>query len=101
MTLDGVVYTEKFRDENVTGIIYKMYGKKKVTLGQMKDGIKEGKWTKWYWNGQKKEEGTYKNGKQDGLFTSWYENGQKSEEITYKDGEMIEWTLWDENGNEY
>ena len=30
MTLDGVVYTEKFRDENVTGIIYKMYGKKKV-----------------------------------------------------------------------
>ena len=60
-----------------------------------------GKVFRLYDTGENKNEGSYKNGKQDGLFTSWYENGQKSEEITYKDGEMIEWTLWDENGNEY
>ena len=31
-----------------------------------------------YKNGQKKEEGTYKDGEKDGKWTSWFWNGQKS-----------------------
>ena len=36
---------------------------------------------------------------EEGKWTEWHENGQKKSEGTYKDGEMIEWTLWDEDGN--
>ena len=91
-----------YKDGKLEGLWIEWYenGQKKLEV-TFKDGKEDGLFTKWYDNGQKGSEGTYKNGKQDGLFTSWYENGQKSEEITYKDGEMIEWTWWDEDGNEY
>ena len=68
-------------------------------------GEKDGKWTFWYKNGQKRSEGTYKgvdeigHPLQQGKWTEWYENGQKKSEITYKDGkEDGLWTYWDENG---
>ncbi len=37
--------------------------------------------------------------KKDGKYTEWYENGQKRSEETWKDGKFIEVTLWDEDGN--
>ena len=95
---DGL-YIEKFSEDNVTGIIYRMYGKKKVTIGQMKDGIKEGEWIDWYENGQKSFEKTYKYGKIDGLTIGWYQNGQKKEEGSFKDGKKDGLdTFWFENG---
>jgi antitoxin component YwqK of YwqJK toxin-antitoxin module len=45
-------------------------------------------------------EETYKDGKFDGKATNWWKNGQKKQEATYKNGEQIEWTEWDEDGNE-
>ena len=33
----------------------------------------------------------------DGLYTEWYENGQKKWEMTFKDGEMISKKLWNED----
>jgi sulfatase modifying factor 1 len=45
--------------------------------------------------------GTYKDGKRDGLWTTWYDNGQKKDEGTYKDGKSIgKWTYWYEDGRE-
>jgi antitoxin component YwqK of YwqJK toxin-antitoxin module len=56
-----------------------------------KDGKKDGLSTRWYENGQKLEEGTYKDGKENGLRTLWYENGQKEGEVDFKDGLMTQW----------
>ena len=60
---------------------------------------KDGKYTEWYENGQKRSEETWKDGKLNGKTTIWYENGQKEHEGTSKDGKFIEVTLWDEDGN--
>tara|TARA_Y100000310_G_scaffold249794_1_gene255930 strand:- start:15 stop:1244 length:1230 start_codon:yes stop_codon:yes gene_type:complete len=49
-------------------------------------GKRDGPYTSWYENGQKKEEGTYKSDDKDGPWTFWYENGQKKEESAYKNG---------------
>ena len=60
---------------------------------------RDGLYTNWYENGQKRDELTYKDGKFDGLYTNWYENGQKRFELTYKDGihnGLLTW--WYDNG---
>jgi antitoxin component YwqK of YwqJK toxin-antitoxin module len=85
-----ITVMKTYKDGNVSNISYH-----KIT-GNKIEFFKE---INWYKHGQKKSEGTYKNGKLDGKITRWSENGQKSSEDTYKDGEMIEWTLWDEDGN--
>jgi antitoxin component YwqK of YwqJK toxin-antitoxin module len=70
--------------------------KKNLTVG---GGEKDGLFTNWYKNGQKKDEGIWNNGKLDGVKTYWYENGQKKFERTYKDGKKDGlWTNWYENG---
>ena len=60
---------------------------------------RDGLYTNWYKNGQKRDELTYKDGKFDGLYTNWYENGQKRFEGTYKDGELISEKYWNEEGS--
>ena len=40
----------------------------------------------------------YKDGEKDGLWTKWYENGQMKDEITWKDGELITAVVWRLNG---
>ena len=126
--LDNGLWSEKFSDVPITGKVYGYFGEqsnpKKVYLGNIRNGKKEGKWvfyfhstgrkkyeenykdgkydgleTNWYENGQKRDEGTYKDGKFDGQYTFWYENGQKEGETTYKDGELDGLlTFWYENG---
>ena len=71
----------------------------KVMEGRYKDGLKDGKWTDWFKNGQKEEERTFKDGEKDGLWIEWYSNGQKIWEKTYKDGKLIKETGWDKYGN--
>ena len=60
-----------------------------ITEQSYKDGKKDGKWTKWYKDGEKKYEKNYKDGKKDGKWTEWDENGQIKSEATYKDGECV------------
>ena len=52
-------------------------------VGRGADGNyrRQGPWTYWHENGQKKAEGAYKNGKPEGPWTFWDENGQKRGEI--------------------
>ena len=86
---DGEFYT-KDTNEPYSGPVFSLYD----------DGKNDGFMTFWYWNGQKKEEGTYKEGKKDGKWTTWYDNGQKEKEITFKNGKFIE-TIgsWWEDGS--
>ena len=68
---------------------------------------KDGKWTEWYENGQKKSVSNYIDGGLpgmrssivDGQFTVWHENGQKRSEGHYKKNRLEgKLTEWDENG---
>ena len=47
---------------------------------------KNGHFTEWWENGNKRWEGTFKNGKLNGLYMEWYMDGQKMIEVTYKNG---------------
>ena len=40
--------------------------------GNITNGLKDGKWIKWYDNGQKEYEKHYKKGKLSGPYTSWW-----------------------------
>jgi antitoxin component YwqK of YwqJK toxin-antitoxin module len=102
--MDNGLWTVKFSDEPISGKVFGYWflgednNKKKVYVGNLRNGIKSGKWTTWYYNGRKGSEITYKNGKRDGLYNVWYENGQKEQEGTYKDGKKGLRTGWYKNG---
>ena len=87
--------------------------------GNILNGLKDGKWTWWYENGEKEKEETYikgeiekekeetyifgvefvKTGENTEIRYSYYENGQIREEGNYKDGkEHGKYTSWYENG---
>ena len=76
ITEQNGVYIKKFSDEIVNGKVFQMVDSIKVPLGKMKDGKKNGKWTRWYNNGQKWKEGTF------------------------KDGELVSENCWDIDGND-
>ena len=127
--LDNGLWTEKFSDKPITGKVYGYFGEvkpyKKVYMGNLLNGKKEGRWknyyhstgkksedfnfkngkevglfTEWYENGQKKWEWTYKDGKQDGVETYWFDNGQKKWDTTFKDGELVKLIgMWNEDGS--
>ena len=94
------LYYAPNEQEPYTYQIKEMYNNGKVKiLFYVKDGKKDGLFTKWHENGQKREETNFKNGKLDGIGASWHENGQKSSEINFKNGkEDGLYTKWDENG---
>ena len=103
--MDNGLYTEKFSDEPITGKVYGYYGEvkplKKVYIGNLLNGKKEGNWKTYYHStGKKKYDENYKNGELDRLRTNWYENGQKEEERNYKDGKLVEVIgRWNEDGS--
>ena len=51
--------------------------------------LKDGKETRWYAIGQKKQEGNYKDDKKHGKFTVWDKNGQIVSEANYKENKCI------------
>ena len=80
--LDNGLWSEKFSDVPITGKVYGYFGEqsnpKKVYLGNIRNGKKEGKWVSYFHStGRKQYELNYKDGKYDGLTTVWYKNGQK------------------------
>ena len=116
------VYKQKYNDDILNGIIYKILDDRKVVLGNLKNGRKDGLWKKWYPNKRKLEETynhglldgpvslfykngqrewrhTYNNGQLEGLWTYWYENGQKMKEGNFECGDSTGiWIWWDKNG---
>ena len=94
------VYIKKFSDEEVNGSVYQMFGDIKMDLGYIKNGKKEGLWTWWFENGEKKNEGSFKDGLEFGLWTYFYENSQKQIEGIYTDWEKVgKWTYYNEDGS--
>ena len=77
-------------------------------VGTLENGFREGIWTYWYEDGQKRLEGAYRSGQKDSLWTYWYDNGIKATEYFYDnktiDGKVMEWHIdkecWNRDGNE-
>ncbi len=101
---DNGLWTEKFSDEPITGKVYGYFGEvkpyKKVYVGNIVNGKKEGKWTFWYHEtGTKEIEENFKDGKKEGLEIRWYKTGQKFSEKNKKDDKTHGlWIEWYNNG---
>jgi hypothetical protein len=62
-------------------------------------GAKEGEWTLYYPNGQKRLVGSYQDDRPVGRFTWWHETGQRALAGGYQDGaKQGAWTWWHPNG---
>ena len=82
-------------NEVVIGDIYRYFKKgninlKKVFVGSITTGGKNGNWIRWWNNGIKKSEGLYLNSEKDGLWTEWTELGDKYSQLLYKNGSLIQ-----------
>lgn len=67
--------------------------------GHYVDGVQEGYWAWWYEDGKPWAERNFVNGKENGKSTSWYKSGQKKFSGQYLNGKQSgEWTWWHENG---
>ena len=102
--MDNGLWSVKFNDEPISGKVYGYFGEikplKKVYMGNLLKGKKEGRWKSYYHStGKKIDDFNFKNGEFDGLGTGWYDNGQKKKEGTYKDGERVgKWTWYNKIG---
>ncbi|MFT6715596.1 MAG: antitoxin component YwqK of YwqJK toxin-antitoxin module [Saprospiraceae bacterium] len=71
-----------------------------VEEGFYKDGLKEGKWTKYYSNGRVEHTLTFKGNKLDGLATFYYKSGKKKEEGIWKKNRWVgDYKYFFKNGN--
>ena len=68
------------------------YSKSKLLVGELKDGIKNGLWTRYWNNGNKKAEGLYKDSFKEGIWVEWYKSGDKYLEILYKKDSIVHLT---------
>tara|TARA_Y100000591_G_scaffold101417_1_gene86192 strand:+ start:116 stop:484 length:369 start_codon:yes stop_codon:yes gene_type:complete len=92
----GDGYYEINSEEPFSGQIIGKYssGEKEIT-GYLKDGKKDGLWTRWTpSSGGKYYETNYKDGKKDGLETNWFYDGNKHSEGNFKNNYMNgKWTF--------
>ena len=51
-----------------------------------KNGVLEGRWTRWYANGNVAEEGMYRNGKKSGSWKGWYSSNKQNYSCNYEEG---------------
>ncbi|MAJ34045.1 MAG: hypothetical protein CMF95_05900 [Candidatus Marinimicrobia bacterium] len=84
-------------DSLLSGLLYFNYideekNAKKLFVGEIKNGIKNGLWTRYWYNGNKKAEGLYKDSFKEGLWIEWFKNGDKYLEILYKRDSIIHFT---------
>ncbi len=83
-----------FTNERVIGNIYRYFvndnlKSENVFVGKITKNGKQGIWTRWWNNGQKKIQGHYINSVKYGIWTEWIENGEKYSEIFYNNGSII------------
>lgn len=81
-------------------ISYYPGGVKEMEGSYNKNLERNGQWTYWFSNGNVWSECDYKNGLKDGKSTVYFENGQKRYEGYYRnDTTAGTWKFWNENGN--
>ena len=84
-------------EEPLTRTVYSLYPGTKDTasISIYHQGREDGKWRKYYANGQLKEERTYHNGKKTGVYAAWWDNARKQLEYHFDndeyDGTCREW----------
>jgi len=67
---------------------------------QMARGLRNGRWTEWYKNGNRRATGTYRNDLLDGTTMFWFENGSRWAQKEYVRGQRDgTWIFWDQNGD--
>ena len=70
-----------------------------ISIGEYKNGLKNGLWKKFYSNGKLKEKRSFKNGLKVGLYEGFYSNGAKNFVFNFKNGEYNGTNrLWAKNG---
>jgi antitoxin component YwqK of YwqJK toxin-antitoxin module len=89
-TRDGLYYLVG-QDNPFTGTsrcVYSDTGQIK-SLGEIKNGKRDGKWTYWHRDGQLGAEGNFKDGKLDGKWTWWHKDGTIEKVEYYENGELV------------
>ena len=86
---DEVGYT-KDTNKPYTGAVFDLHksGEKRQEF-YLKDGKADGKWKKYYRNGQIMGEGNWKDGIQDGKWTDYNKDGSIARVEEYKDGKKV------------
>ena len=88
-------YVKNFSNEIVNGRVYMLVNRQRVHLGDIKDGLKVGKWFDWYLNGLKKEEINFVRGKKNGFHKNWDSNGELNYTKFYSDNKKDSlWTFY-------
>ena len=82
-------YVRPFTNEPVVGDLYQYFiynnqRSDKVFVGIVTKKGKQGYWTRYWSNGNKKDEGYFINSEKDGLWVEWMEDGRKYAEIFYE-----------------
>ena len=92
------IYKIKGQSDLVTGTVFTILENKKIRMGRLSNGKKNGIWTEWHPNERRLQE-TYKKGLLDGPVSFFYKNGQKEWRYTYNNG-ILEGnhTKWHKNG---
>ncbi len=72
--------------------------KKIALIGQLVDGFKTGEWKWFYDDGKPKRTTEYKKGMKHGKTTYYYKNGNKKSEINFYLDKNIKQVSWDEKG---
>jgi len=72
---------------------------KKAGVGQYRDGIKLGTWTRWHEDGTKREQVPYVDGKKNGVQKSWWRSGKLSMTGENIDGKRQgRWLMYNSDG---
>ena len=82
-----------FTNDYVTGRVYKIFQNgyhKKKYVGKLIGSSRDGKWTTWWDNGERKIEGTYVKGVKNGFWHEWSKDGTMISEMVYRDGRVIQ-----------
>ena len=82
-----------FTNDNVTGRVYRIFKKgyhKKKYVGELIGSLRDGKWTTWWDNGERKIEGMYVKGVKNGFWHEWSKDGTMISEMVYKSGKVIQ-----------
>lgn len=95
----GTFKKKNWKHKNGSFTYYHENGQKKYE-GEYFDNKQTGKWIRWYENGIRKSKGEYIEDKLTGKWITWHENGNIKYEAEYKNGELIGLTKeFDEDGN--
>ena len=121
INIDGI-YKKIGSMEPAAGLVFSIVNNKKINMGRLIKGKKQGYWLEihrderrleetykdgqldgsvslYYKNGQKEWRHTYNHGILDGPYTKWYKNGQRSVDGAFENGDAVGiWAWWNEQG---